>query len=146
MEKTCNCNLNNECPLSGNCLTNNLVYQATVIPNEPEAQEHTYIGLTSTTFKIRVGNHKKSFNHVEYQKETSLSIFIWELKDRGVDYSISWKLIDRAKPFSPVSGLCALCTLEKYYIIFKPELATINKKDEINNYCLHKLAVLLDKT
>ena len=54
--------------------------------------------------------------------------------------------MDRAEPFNPVSGICNLCTLEKFYLIFKPETYTINKNDEINSYCLHKEAQLLENT
>ena len=78
--------------------------------------------------------------------ETCLSQHIWNLKKENIDFEISWKILDRAQPFSPVSGICALCTLEKYYIIFKPELATINQRDEMNSHCLHKAPKLLDKT
>ena len=156
-ERSCNCRIKDSCPLEGKCLSDNLIYQATVtsIPppqNQTPAsqtdppQTHTYIGLASTTFKIRIGNHKKSFNHRRYGKETTLSRLVWELKDQGCEYDISWKMIERAQPFSPITGVCALCTTEKWYILFKPELATINKRDEINNHCFHKVPVLLDNT
>ena len=75
-----------------------------------------------------------------------LSQHIWKLKRQKIDYDITWKILDRAKPFSPVSEICNLCTSEKYHIIFKPELATINKKEELNSYCLHKFPVLLENT
>ena len=91
-------------------------------------------------------NHLKSFKYEKYRKETTLSEHIWGLKDKGVNFELSWRIIDRASPFSPVTGICAICTLEKYYIIFKPELGTINKRDEINTGCRHKSAMLLDKT
>ena len=55
-------------------------------------------------------------------------------------------MIGRAQPFSPISGNCNLCNLEKYYIMFKPNMATLNKKEEINNWCPHKEKMLLDKT
>ena len=84
--------------------------------------------------------------HRRYGKETTLSKKIWGLKDQGWDYELSWKILERAQPFSPITGVCALCTLEKWYILFKPELATINKRDEINNHCFHKVPVLLDNT
>ena len=71
---------------------------------------------------------------------------IWELKDDGYEYDISWKIMEREQPFSPVTGVCALCTTEKWYILFKPELATINKRDKINNHGFHKVPVLLDNT
>ena len=156
-ERTCNCRIKDSCPLEGKCLSDNLIYQATVTSIPPPQnqtptnqtdppQTHTYIGLASTTFKIRIGNHKKSFNHRKYGKETTLSRLVWELKDQGCEYNISWKMIERAQPFSPITGVCALCTTEKWYILFKPELATINKRDEINNHCFHKVPVLLDNT
>ena len=121
------------------------MYQATITTNQPQSQPRTYIGLTSTTFKIRLGNHKKAFKHRKYLTDTKLSEEIWEIKDQGFNYEIKWKLIDRAKPFSPVTSLCNLCTLEKYYIIFKPEL-DINEREEVNSYCLLKHQLLLDKT
>ena len=141
-KRKCNCQ-KKTCPLQGDCLVDNLVYQATV---KSDNDEHTYVGLASTTFKLRLGNHKKSFKNATYRTETTLSSFVWDLKDNGKDYNLDWKLIGRAQPFSPISEVCNLCTLEKYFIIFHPELATINKREEINGHCLHKAPVLLDKT
>ena len=140
--KMCNCT-KFSCPLGGKCLMNNLVYQATV---KSENDTQTYVGLTATTFKARWSNHQTSFNHKSHQKNTSLSKHIWTLIESETDYSIEWKMIGRAKPFSPISELCNLCTLEKWHILFTPEMATLNQKDELNNYCLHKSGILLDKT
>lgn len=44
----CNCRKKDQCPLEGQYLTNNIVYQATVASNRTE----TYIGLASN-FKER---------------------------------------------------------------------------------------------
>ena len=145
-EKICNCRRGTVCPLEGKCLSKNIIYQATVTPTNPPDKPETYVGLTSTTFKLRLANHKKSFKHHTYRKETTLSEHIWGLKDKGVDHEVIWRILDRAKPFSPVTGVCAICTLEKYYILFKPELSTINKRDELNSSCRHKTSMLLDKT
>ena len=147
-ERTCNCRIKDSCPLEGKCLSDNIIYQATVtfIPppqnqtptNQTDPHKtHTYISLASTTFKIRIWNYKKSFNHIKYGKETN-SKLVWEMKDQGCEYDISLKMIERAQPFSPITGVCALCTTKKWYILFKPELATIN----IN----YKVPVLLDNT
>jgi len=103
-------------------------------------------GMTSTTFKERLGNHTKSFNHEEYQTETALSKYIWQLKRQKMKYGISWRVLDRAQPFNPVRGICPLCTLEKYYIIYKPSLATINQHEEIFKPCMHREKQLLDNT
>ena len=145
-ERSCSCRNKDKCPLDGKCLTKNLIYQATVVTTQPTPETQTYIGLSAPEFKARLGNHKKSFNHEKHKNDTTLSQFIWKLKKKNVEYEIHWKLIDRAETFNPVTGLCNLCTLEKFYLIFKPELGTLNKNNEFNSYCLHKAQQLLDKT
>ena len=141
-KKMCNCQ-KPPCPLQGKCQTDNLVYQAKV---KTDSEEQTYIGLTATTFKLRLANHKTSFKYESKRGTTTLSNYVWDLKNRGVEYDLEWSLIGRAQPFSPISGICNLCNLEKYHILFTPEMATLNKKDEINNWCPHKVKMLLDKT
>ena len=138
----CNCK-KFACPLDGQCQKRNLIYQATV---QTTNNEETYIGLTSTTFKARWSNHETGFKHEHHRTDTTLSKHIWELKDKGTDYNIKWKIIGRASEFSPISQVCNLCTLEKWYILFKPSMAKLNRKDELSNYCLHKASILLDKT
>ena len=92
-------------PSARKMLTDNFVYQATV-KSGTDAQ--TYIGLASTTFKLRLGNHKKAFNHAQYKTNTSLSSYVWDLKNAGRHYDIEWDMIGRAKPFSPVTNTCNL--------------------------------------
>ena len=104
----------------------------------------SYIGLRAPTFKSRLGNHTKSFNHERYEKETKLSRHIWSLKRKKVDFEIKWKIIAKAKPFNPVTGVCQLCTVEKFNIIYRSELGTLNKRDEIKSHCRHKAGLLLD--
>ena len=130
------------CPLEGKCFTKNIVYQATV--EEENGTPSTYVGLTSTTFKARLGVHKNSFIDPD-ANQTSLSKHVWDLKQKNIKHSISWKIVDRAKPFSPVTGKCQLCLKEKFYILFHPELASLNSKSEIYANCRHKKSVLLIK-
>ena len=103
--------------------TDNLIYQASVVTAQPNPETHTYIGLTANQFKSRLGNHKKSFKNLSYKNETTLSQFIWSLREQNVNYDVYWKLIDRAEP-------CNLCTLVKFYLIFKPETYTINNNQQ----------------
>ena len=115
-------------------------------PRDDPNQSETYVGLCSTTFKDRYKNHKSTFKHQKKENDTMLASHIWDLKKQNMDYKITWKILERAKPFSPVSKICNLCTKEKYFIIFEPEKASLNKKEELNNHCLHKFSQLLDKT
>ena len=84
------------CPLQGKCLLDNIVYQAKV---KSETTEETYIGLASTTFKSRLGNHRKAFKNDKYRCDTTLSSHIWDIKDRGEDFDIEWRLVGRGQPF-----------------------------------------------
>ena len=142
--RKCNCPKKKVCPLNGQCLEKNVVYQATVTSSDGVSE--TYIGLTAPRFKDRLANHTKSFKNEKYAHETTLSTHVWKLKEKNLDYEFKWQLMAKAKPFSPVSDICNLCTKEKYFIIFKSELATLNSRSEINTHCRHKKIMLLDNT
>ena len=141
--KNCNCRNKESCPVEGDCLAKNVIYQATV---KHDDQVETYIGLTATTFKSRWEGHKTSFKHQKHQNSTTLSQYIWKLKNEQKTFTLTWKFVSRAPPFSPVSGTCQLCTREKYFIIFKPHLATLNSRNELASCCRHKQAALLRKS
>ena len=47
-----------------------------------------------------------------------------------------WKVIDWGAPFTPVTGRCNLCTKEKFYILRKPEMASLNSRQEVGNHSL----------
>ena len=57
-KKSCNRRDKPSCPLNGECLTLNVVYQETVAS---EKSHETYIGLTGDNFKNRYRNHTSSF-------------------------------------------------------------------------------------
>ena len=141
-KRNCSCPKNKECPLDKKCLSEGIIYQATV--NEPNAEPRTYIGLCSTDFKKRLGVHRDAFrNPDKLNIQTSLSKHIHEIRSKNIEPTVTWKLVDRGKTFSPVSGICQLCTREAYNIIFHPESANLNSKSEIFAACRHKKSKLL---
>ena len=138
----CNCRRKEDCPLPGKCTTKNVVYEAKVAtPNE----QKTYIGLTSSSFKTRYTTHKASFNHREKSNQTELSKLIWKLKDDGVPYTLTWKIVRHAQPYSPRSKRCNLCLWEKYYILIADRRTNINSRTEIISTCRHKRKHLLSE-
>ena len=141
-ERLCSCTRNTPCPLDGKCLSKNVIYEATV--TQENQTKNTYTGLCSTDFKARLGIHKHSFKN-ENDNQTSLSKFIWTLKRKNIKYDVTWKILDRGEPFSPISGKCTLCIKEKFHIIFNPTSAELNSRDEIFSNCRHKIAKLLIK-
>ena len=68
-EKTCNCRKKENCPLRGNCLQNNVIYQATVTTANQKA---TYFGSCSTSFEARYNNHTASYRHQEKVSNSKL--------------------------------------------------------------------------
>ena len=135
---TCNCRLKtNECPLSNKCLTESVVYQATVTTTSADSPQ-TYIGLTENSFKTRYSNHKASFSKYYKRNATELSKYIWLfIQSNNIEYSIKWRTLKQAKPYNPASKRCNLCLWEKYFIIFKPEMASLNKRHELVSSCRH---------
>ena len=132
------------CPLAGACLTDQLVYKATVTRADTQHVE-TYTGLTGGTFKSRYYKHMSDFRNVKYETSTTLSRYIWKLKRESVPYNLSWEVLSRAKVFNPTTRTCQLCLREKYLIMFNPESATLNSRDELFSTCRHRLKLLLQK-
>ena len=86
-DKECNCRKKDQCPLDGKCLTQNVVYQATVSTQTSDS----YVGL-ATNFKELYRNHT-SFRHQSKRNETELSKHIWTLKDKNKPFTIKWRII-----------------------------------------------------
>ena len=127
-ERSCNCKKKEEYPLEGHCLAKGIVYQAQVTA---AGKTETYIGLTSTEFKARFRNHQVSFNNEARKNDTELSKHIWQFKCKEQRFTIKWKILAKAKPYSNLTKRCNLCTAEKHFIITKPAMATLNKRNEL---------------
>ena len=85
------------------------------------------------------------FGKPDGRTKTTLAGHIWRLKDNAEELEIDWEIVCRAAPFSTITGVCNLCTSEKWQIIFKPKTATLNRRQELFNHCRHKEKLLLVK-
>jgi hypothetical protein len=83
------------CPVQGRCLTESVVYRATVTDTGSGSHE-TYTGVTGNTFKERYNGHSSDIRNVGGRNNTGLAYHIWKLKDEGRNYGIQWNLVDRA--------------------------------------------------
>ena len=70
--KKYNCPKNTECPLEGECLANEVIYQAT---GKCKGKEEKCAGLTATDFKARLANHIASFKTKSKRSATELSMY-----------------------------------------------------------------------
>ena len=72
-DKECNCRKKELCQMNGKCQFKNIIYQATVIPEQEGMKKENYIGLTSTTFKARWANHKASLRNRNLESSCKLA-------------------------------------------------------------------------
>ena len=132
VERKCNCLKKEECPLENQCLSTNIVYEATLSDNASNATPATYIGISETTFKLRYANHKKAFNHARYEADTELSKAVWKMKNKNMIPNITWKIRKKCAPYNQSTGKCNLCLSEKLEIIEENENKNLlNKRDEL---------------
>ena len=140
----CNCARKEQCPLQQNCLINNVVYEATVTSNIQNYEEKKYIGLCESTFKKRFTSHKSNFNLERYRNSTALSAEIWRIKDQNGQPNVSWRIIRKAKSYTPETKRCNLCLAEKFEIANYPGKNLLNKRSEIIAKCRHRRKFQLD--
>ena len=80
--------------------------------------------MTEGKSKTRFHNHEPSFRNKKYASSTALSKFIWELKEKDVNYSIKWSILKVQVP-------------EKFFIL-NAGTNYLNKRTELLTKCQHK--------
>ena len=138
--KLCNCRHRTLFPLHNNCPQKGVVYQATATQTST-MREEIYIGITENEFKTRYNQHTSSFRSSHKSSATSLSEHIWKLKESNTDHTVTWKILEKAQPYSPTTGKCNLCTTEKAYIAYTHP--TLSKRREPFSICSHRRKHLL---
>ena len=155
----CNCQaaLKPNCSLPGYCTVSCIVYKAEVTEGDQSNPAthivQTYTGLTENPVKKRIKKHysdieKFNPNDPENHKSgTRLSRHCGQLNVDGVPFHINWSILcEKRTAFSPTTGFCKLCTMEKYLIMFNPANATLNLRSEFFAHCRHKERHLLCKS
>ena len=129
--RTFNCIRKKQCPLNEKCLTNNVLYKASITTNEENPKTKIFYGVTETAFKLRYANHKKTLNNIKYQNDTKLSNGYRNKISANKTSSISWKILGTHKSFNQSSKQCLLCLnylLFIYLFIYFANTNIYNKK------------------
>ena len=101
------------------------------------------VGLAKD-FKARFSKHKASIATPTPKNSTTLSTHFLNQQAAGLNPKLSWRFLKTNLPtFNPVTNKCILCISEKFHILYKSELATLNSRSEIFSACRHKKAELL---
>ena len=104
----CNCNNKIVCHLNGKCRCECIVYKVEVYNSKPHncKNKKVYSGSTKGTRKQRHYNDKSSFTHEKYKHSTSLSNYVWEIKNRqGIDPILKWEIVKKIVNIGPVIGI-----------------------------------------
>jgi len=107
--------------------------QVTVETTENESA--TYIGLSEGPFKLKYANHRSSFKNKEKANQTELSKHIWQLTNKNIKHNISRKILRKAKPYNTITKRCNLCLWECFFILYKPNMCTLNKRNKLLSTC-----------
>ena len=137
-EPNCNCRNKVNCPIPDNCNQSNVIYQANV---HGDGKIMKYFGST-VDFKSRYSQHKSSLNN-RPTLHTTLSSYVWKLKDRNIKFDIKWSIIEKGHAFSSGSKSCDLCLTEKLVILTADQRTMLNKRDELLETCRHRRKHLL---
>ena len=78
-----------------------------------------------------------------HRNSTELSKYIWTLKDNNINFFISWRILSSSLPYKSSNKRCNLCLKEKFLIICRPELSSLNKRNELVSSCRHRNKALL---
>ena len=128
------CRRKTDCPMDGNCLSECLIYKASVITT---ANKY-YYGACENTFKERYNNHKCSFRKKSRKKKTELSKYVWELKEKDIYYFINWDIAMKSHKYVCGSRKCDLCICESLLIARADPNVLLNKRDEFLSKCHHR--------
>ena len=123
-------------------ITLGVIYQAQV--DIHDKQQEFYVGLAKD-FKQRWRKHRDSLKYEDFDSHTRLSRFVWQKRGEGSNPKVKWRILENnVRDFNPITGVCRLCKREKYRIVLKLSLATLNRRTELFAPCRHKAAYLFE--
>ena len=84
------------------------------------------------TFKDRYYGHKSSLKNRD-ANSTTLSSYVWKLKDSGKEYDITWSIRAKTGVYTAGAKFCDVCLTEKMHIMLAEPKESLNIRSEILN-------------
>ena len=75
-----------------------------------------YLETSEDEFKTRYNNRTKALQNKGHEKKNELSKDVWELNDKGEDFTIKWSVAAKASPCICDCKRCDLCLTEELLI------------------------------
>ena len=83
---------------------------------------------------LELVDHKQDMKN-KSRDATTLSAYIWNLKDQGIAYTLKWDVTKKAATWNPITKVCRLCIAEKHHTLFHPEDASLNQRSDFLSKC-----------
>ena len=141
---SCNCKNKDNCPMNGKCQVQNVVNKCTVSAT-PNFSKRVYLGVAEGDWKQRFYNHKKSIKNKSYRNDTTLSSYLWDLREKhNVFSTLTWSVVKSVPGYSNISKRGLLCLTEKVLIVtYENPEELLNKRSELMAKCRHNNRFLL---
>ena len=128
--------------MQGKCRMKNVLYKC--IASTPEKPQRLYIGISEDEWKKRHYNHTKSFRNKRYKNQTSLSSYVWKIKETGQIPKLTWSVVRTVPAYSNTTKKYTICLHEKLEILMHPDPEELlNKRYKSMSRCPHERKRLL---
>ena len=78
-----------------------------------------------------------SFRNKSHEKNPEMYKYVWELKEKDINYFINWDTAMKLHKYVCESRKCDLCICEKLLIARVDPNVLLNKRDELMSKCRH---------
>ena len=84
-----------------------------------------------------IWTRKEKYNEIELSKH------LCQLEEENKEFTITWKILAKVKPYTDLTRSSNLCTTEKFFLIYRPHMATLSKRNELVSTCRHRRKFIL---
>ena len=114
--KPYNCRTKSKCPLNSQCQSQDIIYKCTV--STSVKPDKLYLGTKEGDFKKRYHNYTKSFHNKWHTNDTSLSKYIWEIKEKHQEnLSLKGSIVKKVPAYSKFTKKCLLCLSKNWKLL-----------------------------
>ena len=84
-----------------------------------------------------MSDHCTSFKYEQYKNKSKLPSFIWETKNKGLNFEIKWSVVRRSTTYKAESKKCNLCLWENFHIMTGDKDTLLTERYELITKCKH---------
>lgn len=127
-KKTCSCRIPSLCCLNEECLTEAVVYKATIIKADERANRICY--CHGASIQTPLAKPLQSVKHAKHEtSQPKIAKYAWQLKE-NVAFPYKWEIERRCGAYKSGMRACDLCLSEKWAILKHAGNELLKKRSE----------------